>query len=147
MPRSPAKPKSSSRVAPKSGRRFLDKATRKERRFAEAAGRRGEFWASLYLMLKGFRILARRVKTPVGEIDLVARRFGVTVFVEVKARAFSSGEEDALFAVNRERILRAAQVWLSRHPAQGGVRFDVIFLAPFAWPRHITGAFDATGLR
>ncbi|MEQ1901827.1 MAG: YraN family protein [Devosia sp.] len=132
-------------MPPKSGSRFSDKGTRQERRFAEAAGRRGEFWASLYLMLKGYRILARRVKTPVGEIDLIARRLDTTIFVEVKARAFSSGEEDALYAVNRDRILRAAQVWLARHPSAGGIRFDVIFLAPFARPRHITGAFDATG--
>ncbi len=118
------------------------------RRFAEGAGRRGEAWAALFLRLKGFRIMARRVRTPVGEIDLIARRGTLTVFVEVKSRSFSRQEEEALLAVNRRRIVRAAQLWLSRHPEanEGGLRFDVIFLAPFAWPRHIVGAFDGTGL-
>ena len=88
------------------------------------------------------------MKTPVGEIDLIASRGGVTVFVEVKARSFSHQEEEALYAVNRRRIVRAAQLWLTRHPAanEGGLRFDVIFLAPFTLPRHIVSAFDATGL-
>ena len=130
MPRSPAKKRS------------------EFRQFNERAGRRGEALAGLYLMLKGYRIIARRVKTPVGEIDLVARRGNLTAFVEVKARAFSEGEADALLAVNARRIVRAAALWLGRHPDlnDGETRFDVIFLAPFAWPRHITGAFDATGL-
>ena len=70
------------------------------RKFAEGSGRRGETLASLFLSLKGYRILARRVKTPVGEIDLIARRGRVTVFVEVKARSFSHQEGDALMAVN-----------------------------------------------
>lgn len=118
------------------------------RRFAEGAGRRGEAFAALFLAIKGYRVLARRVKTPVGEIDLVARRGRSTVFVEVKQRSFSHQQADALYAVNRRRIVRAAELWLARHPdaAEGELRFDVIFLAPFAWPRHIVGAFDATGI-
>lgn len=128
MPRSPSKPAS------------------KARKFAEGSGRRGEAWAALFLNLKAYRIVARRVKTPVGEIDLVAERAGVTVFVEVKARSFSAGEAEALEAVNQRRIVRAAQYWLTRNPARASqpLRFDVIFLAPFAWPRHIVNAFDAT---
>ena len=115
---------------------------------AELFGRRGETLAAWYLRLKGYRIVATRVKTPVGEIDLVAERFGTTVFIEVKARAFSSGEAEALAAVNRRRIVRAAQYYIVRHPrlAETPMRFDVIFLAPFAWPRHVRNAFDATGL-
>jgi putative endonuclease len=87
------------------------------------------------------------VKTSTGEIDLIARRAGVTVFVEVKSRSFSHQEEEAIYAVNRARIVRAAHLWVMRHPEAnaGGLRFDVIFLAPFAWPRHIVGAFDAAG--
>lgn len=119
-----------------------------ERRFAEGAGRRGELLAALFLNAKLYRIIGRRVKTPVGEIDLVAERFGTIVFVEVKSRGFSHQEEDALFAVNRRRIVNAARYWQSRHPklSDTPMRFDVIFLAPFAWPRHIVNAFDATGL-
>jgi putative endonuclease len=125
MPRSPSKPKSSARI------------------FAEGAGRRGEMWAELFLRAQFYRVLARRVKTPVGEIDLIVRRGGTTVFVEVKARALSHQEADALLAVNHRRITRAAQFWLMRQPelAAGDLRCDVIFLAPFAWPRHLKGAF------
>ena len=88
------------------------------------------------------------MKTPVGEVDLIVRRRDVTVFVEVKSRSFSHQEADALFAVNRKRIVRAAQYWLIRNPrhAEEELRFDVIFLAPFAWPRHLKAAFDATGI-
>ena len=126
MPPSPSKPKNRARI------------------FAEGAGRRGEMLAELFLFIKGYRTIARRVKTPVGEIDLIARRGTMTVFVEVKARAFSHQEADALMAVNRHRIVRAAQMWLTRRPelASGSTRFDVIFLAPFAWPRHIVNAFQ-----
>ena len=134
MPPSPSKPK--------------NKAS-EFRKFAEGAGRRGEFWAAWFLRLQLYRIIATRVKTPVGEIDLIARRGSLTVFVEVKSRSFSHQEAEALGAVNRRRIVRAAQLWLGRHAdlAEGPVRFDVIFLAPFAWPRHIVNAFDASGLQ
>jgi putative endonuclease len=128
--------------------RSRSKPASSARRFAEGSGRRAEALAALFLQMKGYRIVGRRVKTPMGEIDLVVRRGAVTAFVEVKARAFSSGEADAMMAVNRRRIVRAAQMWLSRNPARSAdiLRFDVIFLAPFAWPRHIVNAFDDSGL-
>ena len=127
MPRSPAKPKSPERLA------------------AEAYGRRGEWIAAWFLRLKGYRIRAVRTKTPIGEIDLIAERFGTTVFVEVKARQRAELEAEALFAVNRRRIVRAADWYIARHPrlAQRPMRFDVIFLAPGRWPRHHVNAFDA----
>lgn len=113
---------------------------------AELFGRRGETLAAWYLRLKGYRIVATRVKTPVGEIDLVARRFGLTAFIEVKARQSRAEEATALTAVNTSRISRAAQYYVARHPAlaETPLRFDVIFLAPMAWPRHVKGAFDAS---
>jgi Predicted endonuclease distantly related to archaeal Holliday junction resolvase len=131
MPPSPSKPKD---------RRRLN---------AWRDGHRGEFWAALYLRLKLYRIVARRVKTPVGEIDIIAHRGGVTVFVEVKARAFSHLEMEALEAVNRRRILRAGEHYVARNPklADTDLRYDVIFLAPFAWPRHIINAFDMSQIR
>ncbi|WP_439599851.1 YraN family protein [Devosia sp.] len=120
--------------------------TRKSRLGAELYGRRGETLAAWYLRLKGYRIVATRVKTPVGEIDLVARRLGTTAFVEVKARQHRSEEGVALEAVNTSRIARAAQYYVARHPtlAETPLRFDVIFLAPGTWPRHVKGAFDAS---
>ena len=107
-----------------------------------------KLWAALFLQSQGLPDRGARVKTPVGEIDLIAQRGDLTVFVEVKSRSFSHQEAEALAAVNRRRIVRAAQFWLARHRerAATALRFDVIFLAPFAWPRHIVDAFDATGL-
>lgn len=112
---------------------------------AERAGRRAEALAALFLRAKLYRIKASRVKTPVGEIDLIAERFGTTVFVEVKARGAMAGEADALEAVNVRRISRAAQYYIARHPhlADAPLRFDVIFLAPGRLPRHVVNAFSA----
>lgn len=116
---------------------------RSRRLAAELFGRRGETLAAWYLRLKGYRIVATRVKSPVGEIDLVARRLGVTVFVEVKARGRRQSLAEALGVVNTRRIARAAAYYVARHPdlAATALRFDVIFLAPFTWPRHVRDAF------
>lgn len=128
MPPSPSKPKSSARIA------------------AYRGGHRGEALAGWFLRLKFYRILARRYKTPLGEIDLIAERLGTVVFVEVKARRHAASELETLDSVNRLRIVRAAQFWLARHPAraQADCRFDVIFLARGQWPRHVINAFDAS---
>ena len=118
----------------------------KARVAAYLQGRRGERWAARYLRLKLFRIIETRYKTPVGEIDLVAERWGTIVFVEVKARNSTGSLEEALRAVNQRRITQAAQFWIAKHPryAVSGMRFDVIFLARRSWPRHVINAFDAT---
>jgi putative endonuclease len=125
MPPSPSKPKSKARIA------------------AYYGGHRGERLAALFLRCKLYRIVQRRYKTPVGEIDLIAERFGTTVFVEVKARRKAESEAETLEGVNRARIIRAAQYWLARHPAKAAtsLRFDIIFLSPGRWPRHFTNAF------
>jgi len=128
MPPSPSKPKSLRRLQ------------------AELFGRRGEDLAAWYLQAKLYRIVARRFKTPLGEIDLIAERFGVLAFVEVKTRQRREDELDALLHVNRQRLVRAAQFYLTRNPklVERPMRFDVIFLAPFSWPRHVRNAFDAS---
>ena len=125
MPPSPSKPKSKARIA------------------AYRGGHRGEALAALFLRCKLYRIVQRRYKTPVGEIDLIAERFGTTVFVEVKARSKAASEAETLESVNQSRIIRAAQYWLARHPAKAAtpLRFDIIFLAPGRWPRHLVNAF------
>ena len=118
--------------------------TRGSRLGAELFGRRAETLAAWYLRLKGYRIVATRVKTPVGEIDLIARRFSTTAFIEVKARQARSEEAVALEMVNTSRIARAAEYYVARHPAlaETPLRFDVIFLAPGTWPRHVKDAFQ-----
>lgn len=116
------------------------------RQKAERSGRSAETVAAMFLRLQGFSIAGTRVKTPVGELDLVARRGSLTVFVEVKARTSGAAELATLEAVNRQRITRAAQYYLALHPeiSAGDLRFDVIFLAPWRWPRHVRNAFEAS---
>jgi|SRR6185437_12837770 len=116
------------------------------RQAAERQGRRGEALAAWLLRAKFYRIVERRFKTPVGEIDLIARRFGTTVFVEVKARNRAEASGDALGKVNTARLVRAAEYYLARHPALAAtpLRFDVIFLAPKSLPRHLMNAFQAS---
>lgn len=116
-----------------------------KRQIAERGGQRGEALAALFLRAKFYRIRARRYKTPIGEIDLIAERHGTLVFVEVKTRLHHAAEAEALEAVNTSRIVRAAEHWLAHHPreAEKTCRFDVIFLARGRWPRHLINAFDA----
>ncbi|WDR07340.1 YraN family protein [Devosia rhodophyticola] len=115
------------------------------RQKAHRGGHLAEFWAAWFLRLQLYSILETRYKTPVGEVDLVARRGETLVFVEVKARQSSANLASALEAVNTRRISHAAAHYLARHPDSGQLtcRFDVIFLAPGHWPRHVRNAFQA----
>ena len=117
------------------------------RRQAERRGRRAEFLAICLLRLKGYHLLASRYRTPVGEIDLIARRAGTVAFVEVKARSTIAEASEAVSLHGRQRIARAAHLWLARNPAAAELtlRFDVILVAPRHWPRHLPGVFDADG--
>jgi len=101
--------------------------SRRPRPAAWRFGIDAEALAAWRLRLKGYRILARRFRCPQGEIDLVARRGGTLVFVEVKARARDSGGE-LITARQRRRIERAAGVFLQRHPALAAldIRFDAV---------------------
>jgi putative endonuclease len=117
-----------------------------ERVAAFRTGLSAETRAAAFLMAKGYRILAKRFRTPYGEIDLVARRRNVLVFVEVKARATL---DDAAYAVTprqQRRIIDAAQAWLMAHPehAEFDMRFDAMLIAPRRLPRHLLAAFDAS---
>lgn len=117
-----------------------------ERVAAFRTGLSAEARAAAFLMAKGYRILAKRFRTRYGEIDLVARRRNVVVFVEVKARATL---DDAAYAVTQRqqrRIIDAAQAWLMAHPehAEFDLRFDAVLIAPRRLPRHLLAAFDAS---
>ena len=107
----------------------------------EARGRRGESLAAWYLRLKGWRILARRVKTPRGEIDLIARRGAVVAFVEVKWRASAAELDHAIDAYRLRRVLAAAEAIGHRYARAGDQqRIDVVLLAPGRFPRHMANA-------
>jgi putative endonuclease len=123
-----------------------DQAPRPERQVAFRLGISAESRAAAYLIAKGFRILARRWRSPVGEIDIVARRRSLLVFVEVKAR---ERLDDAAWSVTerqRSRIVAAADAWLALRPDDTirDIRFDAVLVAPGRIPQHIPAAFDAS---
>ncbi|WGF87467.1 YraN family protein [Marinivivus vitaminiproducens] len=109
----------------------------------EAAGRRAERVAALFLQLKGYRVLARRFRTPVGEIDMVARRGTRLAFVEVKTRTDASALGDVLTARQRERIARAAEAFLKQRPQEGvaAIGFDLVTVSARYWPSHLRDAW------
>ena len=117
-----------------------------ERQVAFRVGISAESRAAALLIAKGFRILARRFRSPVGEIDIVARRRGVLIFVEVKARERLDDAVEAVTALQQRRIIAAAEAWLATNPNHGNsdIRFDVVLVAPKSIPRHIMAAFDAS---
>ncbi len=114
-----------------------------KRRRAEKRGHAAEYWAALYLMLKGYRILALRSRTPLGEIDLIARRKDVIAFIEVKARKLEKGAVDAVGASSQRRIRAAADLWLSRRRDSHrlSLRFDIVAVLPRRLPVHFIDAF------
>lgn len=99
------------------------------------------------LRLKGYRVLARRSKRHVGEIDLIARRGSVLAFIEVKARADAVHAVEAITPNQRRRIERAAEAFMQRNPALArcDIRFDVVLVGTrpgeHLWPRHIVDAW------
>lgn len=109
---------------------------------AEARGRHGEDLACEWLRGQGFDILAQRVKTPRGEVDIIARRPGLVVFVEVKWRA---KESDLDFAIDQRRLTRVARAAELLAPnylkAEDDMRVDILLLAPGAAVRHIANAW------
>lgn len=117
-----------------------DKASRQA---AWRRGRLGESLAILALRLRGYSILTRDLKSPLGEIDIVARRGRILAFVEVKARESFDHAAEALLARQRRRIARAAAGFLANRPelSRCQPRFDVILVAPWRWPRHIINAW------
>lgn len=120
--------------------------TRVERgRAAYARGLRAESLAALWLMAKAYRIIGWRVKTRVGEIDLVARRGGTVVFVEIKARGTREGAAEALGNQQRQRLSHAALLYVAARPALQALdmRFDVVLVSPRRWPRHMMDAWQA----
>ena len=131
-------------------RAALDKKASPERVAAFQTGLSAESRAAALLMAKGYRILAKRFRTPHGEIDLVAKRRNLIAFIEVKARASLDEAAYAVTPRQQARIINAAQAWLQTwliaHPehADFELRFDAMLIAPRHLPRHVMAAFDAS---
>jgi putative endonuclease len=113
-----------------------------KRQAAEQRGRQAERICAWWLRLKGWKILARRARTPLGEVDLIARKGAMIAFVEVKARA-SAAELD--FAIDERRLARVAAaaeiLWPSYARSGDDMRIDVMLLAPGRAPRHLTNVW------
>jgi len=113
-----------------------------DRKAAENRGREGERRAAWWLWLRGWRIVDRRVRTPLGEVDLVVRKGNLVAFVEVKTRATDA---DLDFAIDERRLARvaaAAEYLMSRYAGPNDdIRIDVILIAPRTLPRHIENAW------
>ncbi|MGB3830819.1 MAG: YraN family protein [Mesorhizobium sp.] len=113
------------------------------RRSSYRRGHRSEWLAALALTAKGYRILARRYRTKLGEIDLIARRGDLVLIVEVKARRTLVEAMEAIRRESERRIEGAADIWLSRQPDYGrlSVRFDMVAVLPWRWPVHVENVF------
>ncbi len=128
------------RSGPRAPRPPRDRAAHRQ---AEARGRRAETLGTWLLRAKGYHILARRFRTPAGELDIVARRGRTIAFVEVKARA---GLEAAILSITphqQARIMRAALLFVASRPglAAFNMRFDVMLVAPWRLPVHMQNAW------
>ena len=127
-------------------RPLTSRLPRPERQVAFRLGISAESRAAAFLIAKGYRILARRFRTPVGEIDIVARRRKLLVFVEVKARERLDEAAWSVTDRQRARIVAAAELWLAAHSDRAieDIRFDAMLVSPGRIPRHIPAAFDAS---
>ncbi|MBC2884243.1 YraN family protein [Ochrobactrum sp. CM-21-5] len=118
---------------------------REKRRMAFFRGHSAERIAAFTLILKGFRIVARRYRTRLGEIDLIARRGNLVLIVEVKARTSIEAAQLAVTPQAMRRIEAAADLWLQRQPdyAVLSLRFDLIAVLPRRLPKHMPAFFTA----
>ena len=130
-------------VGPRIGRGPDAEKALRLRRKAYRRGHSSEWLAGLALMLKGFRIVARRYRTKLGEIDLIARRGNLVLIVEVKARKSLMEAMEAIAYESERRIEGAADLWLSRQRdhAKISMRFDMVAVLPWRWPVHVENIF------
>jgi len=119
----------------------VSEARRRRGGLARRSGRRAEVIAALWLLAKGYRILGFRLRTPQGEIDLLAARGDVLAVVEVKIRATLDAALEAVTPDQRRRLRRAGAQLAARRRRPLRVRLDLIALAPGRWPRHIPDAW------
>ncbi|KKX31771.1 YraN family protein [Rhizobium sp. LC145] len=114
-----------------------------KRRKAVRRGHFSEYLAAFFLFAKGYRILAIRYRTRLGEIDIIARKGDLAVFVEVKARRVEQEAIDAVGFAAQRRIRAASDLWLARRAdaARLSQRYDIVTVLPGRLPRHFPDAF------
>ena len=131
---------------PRAPSRSAQTDARARQQIAFRTGISAESRAAAFLIAKGLRIVARRWKCPLGEIDIIARRRALLIFVEVKARPSLEEAAWSVTEYQRTRIIGAAEAWLARNADNRirDIRFDAMLVAPGRIPRHIAGAFEST---
>jgi putative endonuclease len=117
--------------------------SRADRRKAFIRGYLSEYYAALYLRLKGYRIAAIRFRAKSGEVDIIARKGDLVAFIEVKARRITG---DAIFAVDpstQRRIRNASLSWIARQKDAAilSYRYDIVAVTPWSRPQHFVDAF------
>jgi putative endonuclease len=116
-----------------------------DRRRAERRGRTSELVAALFMMMKGYRPIAWRLRTSRGEIDLIMKSGRRIVFVEVKTRAEIDSGLASITPFKAQRMFDAARLWIGRNARdlEADYRFDILVVSAYHWPRHIENAFGA----
>lgn len=113
-----------------------------KREAAEKRGRQAEKTAARFLRLKGWQILAERVRTPKGEVDLIAKRGNLVAFVEVKARSKAQDLDNAIDQRRLKRVADASEILFPEYCKKGeDMRIDVILVAPRRLPIHLTNVW------
>ncbi len=120
-----------------------DKTETKKRKRAQRWGHMSEWLAAGFLMLKGYRILAMRYKTKLGEVDIIAKKGNLIIMVEVKARRTIEEAFDSVTVTSQRRIEAAGDLWLGKQKNAHilSIRYDIIAVRPWKWPHHYENAF------
>lgn len=121
-----------------------ERSSRDQRQRRERRGRIAEYVAAAWMMARGYRIIARRQKTPAGEIDLIAKRGRRVAFVEVKWRTDQQSAETSVSPRQARRVASAAEYWLWRQPRlrDCDIGLDCIYVTPRRLPRYIANALQ-----
>lgn len=115
-------------------------------RQAHRRGHLAEYIALIHLMLKGYRILGFRLKTPQAEIDLLAQKGRRLAIVEIKSRTTHEDAIESVSAIQQERLWQAGLALQARRPnlARLDLNIDLYTIAPGKWPVHAINAFEAS---
>ncbi len=123
----------------------ISKKTRLRRRqYAYLKGKLAETLATVYLRIKGYHIMARGFRKPVGEVDIIARKKNTLIAIEVKQRKTLEKAVQAIHTKQRRRISRAMEYYISSHPefSEMDIRFDVLLITSFIKkPVHLENAW------